>query len=547
MGRRSALIGLVLGFLFSGAAYVASQALSPDPPTLPLHRFYSDSMPAAWYNGGIAASIHRTTGAVSIEYWNGPTSAWTPIFNPSGTANTIVKFATASTIGNSSATDDGTTFTFASTTINMGATTIDMTTADLAFTNGGVITGDSVVGLVATTVNLTATTIDMVTADLTFADGAVITADTAIQILFGNQSNIRIGDIASNDATLAIDAADGADVIEFQGIAWAGADFVTIEPTWQSGTATGDIMVINIPSTNQTGNNGLLRGLVIALDNGNHVGTGNLVYAQQTYIDAEDPEAYEVGHKIESGYDVSIDAEGAITSTSVRDDFTVGHLTNGFAGTDADPFEILGASLYYAGRIDGAQTAPTLRYGTMLIDVDGTDDEGVEYIIGHQGVIGGGATTVAMSTVGTTPAMYVRSRITITSVSGTDNFYFGWRLNEAMVDNLVLDTYDTYGAIHLDATDGNCEIQTGDDTVDADDECDSTANWGDGETHVLMVVLNTDGSFEFYIDDVQLTQTTATGLAAAGDVMNPMIGLLNATDADTALTIDYVEVGVWYE
>jgi protein involved in polysaccharide export with SLBB domain len=39
------------------------------------------------------------------------------------------------------------------------------------------------------------------------------------------------------------------------------------------------------------------------------------------------------------------------------------------------------------------------------------------------------------------------------------------------------------------------------------------------------------------------TVTNASGAAAAGEVFYPVIGMLNAADADTELTVNWIEVG----
>lgn len=190
-------------------------------------------------------------------------------------------------------------------------------------------------------------------------------------------------------------------------------------------------------------------------------------------------------------------------------------------------------------RLDGAQASPFIVIGGALdIDNDGIDNEGVEIVLADTS-----NSTQGWAVVGTSPAMYARANITIASVSGTDNFYFGWKLAAAFVDDLVLETIDTGGFYHINDAAGNIEIQTADDGTDADDEEDQVATWADAATHTLEVRVATDGTFTFYIDDAASTITTATGAAAAGDILVPVIGLLNATDADAEVKINWVEVG----
>ena len=190
-------------------------------------------------------------------------------------------------------------------------------------------------------------------------------------------------------------------------------------------------------------------------------------------------------------------------------------------------------------RIDGDQASPFIvKGGALDMDNDGTDDEGVEVVVSDRA-----ASTNGWVMVGTSAAKFVRASVTIASVSGTDNFYFGWALAGAHVDNLVLGTIDTYGVFRINDAAGNIQIQTGADGTDATDEATSNPIWADAETIVLEVRLAVDGTFTFYMDDVLQTQTLATGAADAGDVMQPIIGLLNAADADTELKINWIEIG----
>lgn len=190
-------------------------------------------------------------------------------------------------------------------------------------------------------------------------------------------------------------------------------------------------------------------------------------------------------------------------------------------------------------RLDGAQASPFVVIGGALdIDNDSAANEGVEIVLADTS-----ASTQGWAVVGTSPAMYVRANISIASVSGTDNMYFGWKLAAAFVDQMVLETINTGGFFHINDNAGNIEIQTADDGTDADDEADANPAWTDGETITLEVRVSTAGVFTFYQDDTAVTITTATGAAAVGDVLVPVIALEQDADADTELTINWIEVG----
>lgn len=190
-------------------------------------------------------------------------------------------------------------------------------------------------------------------------------------------------------------------------------------------------------------------------------------------------------------------------------------------------------------RLDGAHASPFLVLGGVLdIDSDGANNEGVEILLSDVAV-----STQGWSQVGTSPAMFVKASITIASVSGTDNFFFGWRLVESFVDNVVMATYDTYGTYHIDDNAGNVTIATGDDTVDASDEDDVIVAWVDAATHILEVRVSTAGVFTFFADGTASTISNATGAAAAGDIMVPVIAFLLDSDADAEIKINWIEVG----
>lgn len=242
---------------------------------------------------------------------------------------------------------------------------------------------------------------------------------------------------------------------------------------------------------------------------------------------------------------------GTLTPSSFREEFDYPCVKRTFADYTADTYVdgatnlayCLGSRFIFEMRIDGTQTTPpfVVSGGTLDIDGDGTDNEGVDIVLGDfEGSTQGYATVGSMSY-----PKYVKWSVTIASVSGTDNAFFGWRQSngQTFVDNMVLATYDTYGVYALNDAAGNLVIQTGDDTVDGTDEEDQVATWADAATHELEVRLANDGSFSFYIDGLQSTQTNATGAAAAGDIMIPFFSLLNAADADTEMNINWMEVG----
>lgn len=194
---------------------------------------------------------------------------------------------------------------------------------------------------------------------------------------------------------------------------------------------------------------------------------------------------------------------------------------------------------HFEYRLDGDQASPFIVIGGALdIDNDAASNEGVEIVAADTS-----NSTQGWIVTGTSPAMYTRASISIASVSGTDNLYFGWKIAGAFVDQMVLATINTGGFFNIDDNAGNIEIVTLDDTALADDEADINPTWIDAETIVLEVRMSTAGVFTFFQDGTAVTIDTAIGAAAAGDIMVPVIAYEATADADAEVTINYWEVG----
>lgn len=290
------------------------------------------------------------------------------------------------------------------------------------------------------------------------------------------------------------------------------------------------------------------KGLNIDLTNANHTGTGNTLI--QFDIDAitGDAQATEIGLRIGAGNDLAAQFNGPIQKKAYRQDFD--QLCDKREQVDYTIELVVDAAINLAAcqgdinlfnyRLEGDQASPFIVSGGSLdMDNDGAENEGVEIVIADSTT-----STQGWSVVGTSPAMFLRANITITSVSGTDNMYVGWRLQEAFQDNLAVASYDTYGTYLINSTGGNIVIQTDvNGGATGTDEDDQIVDWGDAETHTLEVRLATDGVFTFYIDDLPTTIANANDAAEAGDIMIPMIGLLNAAHADTELKVNWIEIG----
>jgi len=198
-------------------------------------------------------------------------------------------------------------------------------------------------------------------------------------------------------------------------------------------------------------------------------------------------------------------------------------------------------------RIDGAQASPFIvdAAGALDIDNDGAANEGVEIVIAPTSAVVG-----ALVDVGTSPAKYFQVGFTIASIDGADNYGVGWRLAAAYVDQMVVATINTGATFLWDDALGNCVITTQDDGADGTDE-QTTCDLSDAEEIHVRIEVSTAGAFAFYHAATEaalatataLTETNATGVAAAGDMLVPFIFMEQDTAADTEIKILYVEIG----
>ena len=370
--------------------------------------------------------------------------------------------------------------------------------------------------------------------------GASQTAD--VQLYFdGSAFVIDANGTTGNDVTITLGASSSSDFN-------VGSDF---QISGRNDVNTSVNYVVQSTATINNVNGSEIINLFFAenTDATWATGTGNELRAfRAAPISTPEVDATEIAFSAGAGWDLAMDVAGAVVQDAYRNSFdgpcnkveAADHTAELVTDAAVNLAYCEGSPGMYTYRLDGAQSSPFIVVPGAYLDLDndGITNEGVEVILADLA-----ASTQGWTVVGTSPAMYVRANITITSVSGTDNFNFGWRLAEAFVDDIVMATYDTYGVYRINDAAGNLQIQTGDDTVDATDEEDQVVTWADAATHTLEVRVSTAGVFTFFIDGLPSTITTATGAAAAGDVMYPFIGMLNDTDADTELRVNWIEVG----
>ncbi len=182
----------------------------------------------------------------------------------------------------------------------------------------------------------------------------------------------------------------------------------------------------------------------------------------------------------------------------------------------------------------GTQTilSPTLGTGGLDINMDQTDDDGVELCLGIN------AANKGVFTVGTDAAFFARMRFSIADVTGTDDCAFGFRLVEAY--QATIDSYNDMAVLNVIS--GNITIETilnaGGTTV-----TDTTLDWADGETHELEVRVSAAGVVTYRVDGGEPATTAALTLDD-GDLVVPFFFLVNASDLAGEVNLIEFECGL---
>ncbi len=166
---------------------------------------------------------------------------------------------------------------------------------------------------------------------------------------------------------------------------------------------------------------------------------------------------------------------------------------------------------------DAAKTASSWLISDGVLDIAGdntTDDEGVEIRFGawhttNEGVI-----------VAQTSGACFSASITITDISGTDQFLIGWVQNEAYRTDNVYSSYNDWSLVGINNVDGSifslAEVNGGGTLSD-----DSGVNASDGDTRILKSCILANG-------------TRTASYTANGGTTFTNITLANGTTAHTA-------------
>lgn len=176
--------------------------------------------------------------------------------------------------------------------------------------------------------------------------------------------------------------------------------------------------------------------------------------------------------------------------------------------------------------------APNITATGLDIALDLTDTDGAEYGFG---ILNG---SPGHFTVGTDLAFYMRAKITITDVSGTDDFAIGWRKVEAY--QAAVDDYDEMAAFNIISGDIYTEtIINGASTVSTD----TTNNWADLATKTIQVNVSAAGVVTYTIDGLTPTTTVAYTFDDAEEVVPFIYFIHDANLAETTI-LQTLEVGL---
>jgi hypothetical protein len=181
----------------------------------------------------------------------------------------------------------------------------------------------------------------------------------------------------------------------------------------------------------------------------------------------------------------------------------------------------------------GTQTllAPLLDATDGLdISQDQTDNDGIEYVFGGPN----GALNAMAHTVGTTPASFIRVKMKIADVSGTDDCAVGFRKVETAQANI--DDYDEMAVVNVISGNVKTErILNGGATATSG----VLATWADAATKEIKVILQ-GRTVTFYLNGAKLSGSHTFDV---GEVVVPFLFFLQATTTPGKLFIKELEYG----
>jgi hypothetical protein len=177
---------------------------------------------------------------------------------------------------------------------------------------------------------------------------------------------------------------------------------------------------------------------------------------------------------------------------------------------------------------------PDMDATSLDIGGDQTDNDGAEMLSGMHGASG------RPMFPGVDPAFKFCVTFSIADISGTDEFWIGWR--DTTEVNATFNSYNSYAVVGFDAADGDWATETEDDgggTTTTD--ISGLTNATDGSTHKACVLVDDSG-----IATPQVDGGTPTGVASytfdSGEPVVPFLHYLHATDLAGEIDITGWEV-----
>lgn len=181
----------------------------------------------------------------------------------------------------------------------------------------------------------------------------------------------------------------------------------------------------------------------------------------------------------------------------------------------------------------GTQTllAPLLETTGLDISQDQTDNDGVEYVFGGPNT----ANNLLKHTVGTTPDTFIRIKLKIADVSGTDDCAVGFRKVEAFQANF--DDYDELSSVNVIS--GNVKTET---ILNGGTTATSGAltTWADAAEKEIKVILRGRKCYS-YINGAALPVPSHS--FDVGEVVVPFLFFLQATTSPGKVHITELEYG----
>jgi hypothetical protein len=172
----------------------------------------------------------------------------------------------------------------------------------------------------------------------------------------------------------------------------------------------------------------------------------------------------------------------------------------------------------------------------LLFGLDLVDNEGIEISAGI------GALDLGSFVVGADRAFYAKTQILIADVSGTDEFLFGFRINQAY--QAAHTSYTDYAAIGITTAAATADVivktRLNSGTAAT---VDTTVNWADTNLKTLEVQVKDDGYARFLIDGAEPPVTKTDFKFDAGDSVNWFLFWLYATTTPAAVHAKFFEFG----